>query len=194
MTQPDLDSIQAKIGKPNSPERETVLDRVFGPEDGAPEDAVAWLRSAADALNTATKGYDPSDWRDALRLLHSLRVVTARISQVDANLARWLYLHGEHGQHQTLDGIPGPFYIGRGRDSERWESAAAVQEYVDRKVQQHEGEFTPESVVEWVLEILPATASTALRKTAIKAAGMELDLYYTSEPGRIRIDLPKPPG
>lgn len=173
----------------------TSTDTIPNPTEteGIPQDAVAWARSAADALNTAMKGYDPKDWRDALRLLYDLRRVTTALGQIDANLARWLYLHGEHGHHQTLDGIPGPFYIGRGRDSERWEAPAAVQEYVDRKVEATQGEFTPESVVEWVLEILPATPSTSLRKTAIKAAGMDLDLYYSSEPGRIRIDLPRPP-
>lgn len=158
---------------------------------GTPEAAVDLFQSAADHLNTATKGYHPDDWRDALFLLRDLRAAMETVRKVDEALVRWLYLHGEHGQHQHLDGINGEFYIGRGRSKERWASAEGVREYVARKIVANEGEYPdPSEVVEWVLEVLPATTSTSLRKTPLRAVGMDVGDYLSSEPGTIKVDLP----
>jgi hypothetical protein len=163
------------------------------PAPGTPEDAVAWLRSATDALNTSMKGYDAEHWHDAARLLDSLRKVTARLGVLDASLVQWLYLHGEHGLHQQVPGIAGTVNITRGRAKERWAAPEAVREYVDRKMAELEGEIPdPEVVVGWVLEVLPASQSTSLRKTPLRAAGIDLDDFYWSEPGSLQVGLPKP--
>ena len=53
---------------------------------------------------------------------------------VDATLVQWLYLHGEHGLHQQVDGVPGSVNITRGRSRERWEVAPAVRDYVGAQI------------------------------------------------------------
>jgi hypothetical protein len=173
---------------PEPPETETPA-----PEPGSPEDAVAQLRSAAALLNTSMAGYQATHWHDAARLLDSLRKVTALLGMMDATLVQWLYLHGEHGLHQQVPGIAGAVNITRGRSKERWAAPEAVREYVDRKMGELEGEIPdPEVVVGWVLEVLPAGQSTSLRKTPLRAAGIDLEDYYWSEPGTLQVGLPKP--
>lgn len=160
-------------------------------EPETPEVVVAHLAHDVALLDTALAGYHPDDWRDALRLLAELRDALHRARQVDSILVRWLYLHGEHGQHQTADGIAGEFYIGRGRSREVWAGPEAIRDYVDRKLQETDGEFTHESVIEWVLELVPVTPSVGLRVTPLKAAGLDVADYRSSEPGSLRVDLPR---
>lgn len=160
--------------------------------DGTPEDAVAWLRSAAAALDTALAGYGPKEWRDALRLLADLRKVTDRLGKMDDTLVRWLYLHGEHGQHQHIDGIAGEFGIGRRREKERWDGEAGVRDYVAACIEGIGGEYPdPEQVVEWVLEVVPSLTSGGLRKTPLREKGMDPADYCTSEPGSLYVSLPR---
>lgn len=158
------------------------------------EDAVAWARSAADAVDKALLGYEPDDWQDAVRVLYSLRRVIETLRTSDASLVRWLYLHGEHGIHLHVEGVPGDVGITRGRSKERWAAPEAVHAYVDRQVEAIGGEFPdPRQVIEWVLEVLPATQSTALRKKPLREAGLDLEDFYTSEPGSLQVNLPRAP-
>ena len=187
---------------PDPPQETTVTDQpetgspdaeseTPAPETGTPEDAVAWLRSAADALDQSMKGYSAGHWHDAARLLDGLRNVTARLGLLDASLVQWLYLHGEHGLHQQVPGIAGSVNITRGRAKERWAAEEATREYVDRKMIELGGEVPdPAVVVGWVLEVLPATQSTSLRKTPLRDAGIDLEDFYWSEPGTIAVGLP----
>lgn len=155
---------------------------------GAPEDAVALVYDLAVNLDTLLSGYDPEDWHDMLPVLRSLRRGIERFRQVDAGLVRWLYLHGEHGQHQTLDGLGG-FSITRGRAKERWDVQGAAREYVDAKIVANGSEYPdPHEVLSWVLEVVSASAC---RKTPIRAAGLDVDDYYYSEPGTIQVTVPK---
>lgn len=172
---------------PNDPDRPKMP---AGPT--SPEDAVAWLRSAADAVNVAAFGYNPPDWRDALRLLDDLRKALRILGQVDANLSRWLYLNGEHGQHQHVDGISGEFAIGRRRSKENWAGDDGVRDYVAKCIEAIGGEYPdPDQVVEWVLEVVPSLTSAGLRKTPLRDKGLDPANYVTSEPGTIYVDLPR---
>lgn len=160
------------------------------PEPVPADDAVAAVRAAVDALNIAMRDYNPEDWVEALLLLRELRRTTAITGQLDASLVTWLYLHGEHGLHQQLPGIAGEVHIGRGRKRERWASQEAVRAYVAAKIEEIGGEFPdPATVVDWVLEVLPATASTSLRKTPIRAANLDLDEFYESLPGSPQVSV-----
>lgn len=155
---------------------------------GTPEDAVALVRDLAENLDTLLSGYEPEDWRDAVRVLHSLRRGIERLKVVDANLVRWLYLHGEHGQHQSLDGV-GPFSITRGRAKERWDVQGAAREYVETMIRRNDGEMPdPLQVLSWVLEVV---SSSACRKTPIRALGLDVEDFYSSEPGTIQVGLPR---
>lgn len=160
-------------------------------ERGTPEDAVGWLRSAAGALDTALRGYEPDDWRDAVRLLYALRKVTARLAALDAGLVRWLYLNGEHGHHQTLDGV-GAFSITRGRAKERWQVEPAVRDYVESRLEETGEEPDWEQVVAWVLEVMPTGTSVSVKKTPLRDAGLDVADYYASEPGSLQVGLPRP--
>lgn len=154
---------------------------------GAPEDAAGLVYDLAENLDTLLHGYDPEDWRDALRVLRALRRGIERLRQVDAGLVQWLYLHGEHGQHQTLDGL-GPFAITRGRSKERWEERSLAHDFVEAKIRANGGEAPdPREVVEWVLEL----GRLEPRKTPPRAMGMPLEDYYYSEPGTIQVTVPK---
>lgn len=160
--------------------------------EGSPEAAVAAVRDAADALNTALLGYHPGDWRDALYLLRDLRAATRVLTQLDASLVSWTYLHGEHGK-QVIDGL-GEVWVSRGRSKERWAGPEAINEYVDTKITGTGGELPdPRQVVEWVLEVLPATPSTSLRVTPLREAGLDPEDFRTSEPGNLSVTLPPPP-
>lgn len=164
------------------------------PGDAAtPEDCVAAVLAAAGRLNEALLAYAPPHWHDAARLLDRLRTATARLGALDASLVQWLYLHGEHGLHQQVEGIAGSVNITRGRSKERWAAPEAIGEYVDRKMVALGGEVPdPSEVVAWVLEVLPATQSSSLRKTPLRDAGIDLEDYYWSEPGNLQVGLPKP--
>lgn len=160
-------------------------------DDPTPEERVDAAQRAADALDEALAGYGPEDWTDAARLLYRLRKVTATLSRLDASLVTWLYLHGEHGLHQQVEGIPGAVNITRGRAKERWEAEAAVRDYVEAQIVARDGEAPdPLEVVEWVLAVVPATPSTSLRKTPLRDAGLDVQDYYTSEPGSLSVGLP----
>ena len=155
-----------------------------------PEAAVSWIRSAVDSLNTAMKGYNPEDWTDAVRLLHELRKPLTLLRTLDATLSTWIYLHGEHGLHITVEGVPGEVTVGRGRKKERWAGAEAVQEYVGRRIEELGGEMPdPETVIEWVLEVVPAASC---RVTPLRDVGIDVNDYRTSEPGTITIGTPRP--
>lgn len=160
--------------------------------DTDPTDVLFALRSMVDQLNAALKGYAPDDWRDAVRLLDRLRrTVTGPLKDLDAALVHWLYLHGEHGLHQHIDGVPGEFSITRGRARERWEAPEAVRAYVEARIMDNDGEMPdPLQVVAWVLDVVPATASTSLRKKPLREAGVDVDDYFTSEPGSLQVSLP----
>lgn len=164
------------------------------PGDAAsPEDCVAAVLAAAGRLNEALLAYAPEHWHDAARLLDRLRTATARLGALDASLVQWLYLHGEHGLHQQVDGIAGPVNITRGRSKERWAAPEAISEYVDRKIIANGSEVPdPSEVMAWVLEVLPATQSSSLRKTPLRDAGIDLEDFYWSEPGSLQVGLPKP--
>lgn len=175
-----------------------AAERVLPPEPEqpvepeTPEDAVAAARAAGKALSSALAGYEPEDWRDAVRLLHALRAAVEVLRVSDASLVRWLYLHGEHGQHQLLDGV-GAFSITRGRSKERWQVAPAAQDYVEAQIIARDGEVPdPRQVVEWVLEVLPSGESVSVKKTPLRKAGLDVDDYYTSEPGSLQVGLPRP--
>lgn len=155
------------------------------------EEFVTRLHDDADGLNVALKGYAPEDWRDAVRLLHRLRTAVGTLRDLDASLVQWLYLHGEHGMHQHIDGVPGEFAITRGRTKERWAAPEAVQAYVETQLERTGEVPDPLQVVAWVLEVLPATQSTSLRKTPLKDAGLDLSEYYWSEPGTLQVSTPR---
>lgn len=157
--------------------------------DSPPEDAVDAVRDAADRLNTALTGYAPDDWTDAVRLLHRLRSATRVLAQLDSTLTTWVYLHGEHGLHQQIEGVPGQVDITRGRAKDRWAAEEAVTAYVERKLTETGEVPDPLDVVAWVLEVVPASPSTKLRKTPLRAAGLDVDDYWTSEPGTIQVGL-----
>lgn len=158
------------------------------PDAGTPEHAVGMVRDVAEALDVVMAGYEPDDWRDAVRLLHALRRGIERLRTVDAHLVRWLYFHGEHGQHQTLDGV-GPFSITRTRAKERWDVQGTARDYVEAKIGETGGEMPdPLQVVSWVLEVV---SSSACRKTAVRAAHLDVEDYYSSEPGNPQVSLPR---
>lgn len=165
--------------------------QVTDPGDAAtPEECVAAVHRAAERLNEALAGYGPEDWRDAARLLDRLRKATRVLAQLDSALVLWLYLHGEHGLHQHVDGIKGEVHITRGRSKERWAAPEAVHAYVDAQMEQMEGEVPdPRVIVDWVLAVVPATASTSLRKTPLRESGLDLEDFYSSEPGTIQVSL-----
>lgn len=187
---------ETPVPEPTPPNVLTDLHVLAVPETTqplGPEAAVEAAVDVAGTVNNALAGYGPSDWRDAVRLLYRLRAAIDLLRKVDGNVVTWLYLHGEHGQHQILDGISGEFYIGRGREKERWESEQAVRDYVDAKLMDAEGEVPDhETLISWVLEVLPATASTAPRRTPLKAVGLDPRRYVEDEPGTIKVDLPRP--
>lgn len=155
-----------------------------------PEDVVFSLSSMADQLNASLRGYSPDDWRDAARLLHRLRVVTSTLKALDSSLVNWLYLHGEHGLHQVIDGVPGEVSITRGRSKERWDAEGAVKAYVEAQLRETGEVPDPLQVMAWVLEVVPATQSTSLRKTPLKEAKIDLADYYWSEPGTLQVSTP----
>lgn len=149
--------------------------------------ALVNLELAVDALNTAMKGYEPP-WLDALDDLKKLRRSTALLSSLDALIVKHLYLKGEHGK-RTIDGL-GEVWITRTRDGEKWAATAAVRAYVEQKILANDGEMPdPEQVMEWVLEVVPASK---LRVTPLRAVGLDVDEYRTSTPGKPSVTLPKP--
>lgn len=149
--------------------------------------ALVNLELAADALNTAMKGYEPP-WLDALDDLAKLRRATALLSSLDALIVKHLYLKGEYGK-RTIDGL-GEVWITRTRDGEKWATTEAVREYVAQKILANDGEMPdPDQVLEWVLEVVPASK---LRVTPLRAVGLDVDEYRTSTPGKPSVTLPKP--
>lgn len=160
-----------------------------------PDDAPGWVAqalAAAQGLNGALPSYAPEHWHDAARLLHELRKVTAMLGMLDSSLVQWLYLHGEHGLHQQVPGIPGSVNITRGRAKERWDAEGAVKAYVEAQLAETGEVPDPLQVMAWVLAVLPATQSTSLRKTPLREAGVDLEDYYWSEPGTLQVGLPRP--
>lgn len=160
------------------------------PVDVTPEEAVARLQAAAHVLDVALLGYTTNDWESAVRLLRDLRRALRRAAQVDANLVTWLYLHGEHGKHLQVDGVSGTVAIGRGRSKVRWEGPDAVRDYVAARITANDGEMPdPDTVIDWVLEVVPATPSTELRKTPLREAGLDPEDYSQSEPGTVSVSV-----
>lgn len=154
--------------------------------------AVSSIAAAVLGLNTAMRGpnVEALDVLDTLHLLRRLRHEVETLQRLDATLVKHAYVRGEHGR-QLIDGV-GQVYIGRARAGERWESEAGVREYVERKLIEVGGELVdPEVIVGWVLEVLPATSSTKLRTTPLKAVGIDVEDYRSSVPGKLRVDLPK---
>lgn len=172
-----------------TPEPGSVAAQAYAeePPPMTPEEEVEWIRATAELLDEALAAYAPGDWRDAARLLYALREPLTRLRRIDADLSRWLYLHGEHGLHQHIDGIKGSVNITRGRAKERWETDAAVKDYIDQKMDALEGEIPdPEVVLSWVAEV---ASIGYIRKTPLRAAGLDVDDYYTSEPGTISVSI-----
>lgn len=165
------------------------------PDDPFPSEPGPYVENAATAaagLSRVLGGYSPEDWRDAVRLLREVRRVKETIARADDTLSRWLYLHGEHGIHLRVDGIPGDVGITRGRSKERWAAPEAVRDYVEAQIVANDGEVPdPLQVVAWVLDVLPSGTSTSCKKTALRNAGLDVEDYLTSEPGSIRVDLPR---
>ena len=185
-------------GCPCAPESETPMTEspavqlVAGAASGppVPPDVIDALSDLADLLQRVMLDYGPDDWRDAVRLLRDLRAVTKELGKTDAQLVRWLYLHGEHGHHLQIEGVSGNVSIGRGRAKDRWDSRQAVFDFVEAKIRANDGEMPdPNVVADWVMEVVPATASTALRKTPLREAGLEVEDYWTSEPGTISVSI-----
>lgn len=153
-----------------------------------PEDAAAVVALAVTDLAEALTGYHADDWRDAVHLLRAVRASRHRLAALDDTLTRWLYLHGEHGQHQLIDGIPGQVAITRSRARERWDERGVLTDYIEAKIRANDGEAPdPLEVVSWVLEV----ASVGYcRTTAVRAAGLDVADYRTSEPGKPSVSVP----
>jgi hypothetical protein len=154
-----------------------------------PTHSAGLVSVAVDVLNRHLVGYDPSDWRDAVRLLHEIRRPLALLRIIDSTLSTWIYLHGEHGLHQTIDGVPGPIDVTRGRARERWAFAELAQDYVGTKIEAAGGELVdPDQIVAWVLEVISPGRG---RVGVTQDAGLDVADYRTSEPGTIQIGLPQ---
>lgn len=184
MTEPTPPAPPAEADTPDHPEQ------AEGWRSVTVDELLYDLEAAARSVDRGLLGYHPDDWRDAARTLHQIRQSTARLKRLDSKLGTWLYLHGEHGMHQLVEGI-GAVSITRGRAKERWAAEEAVAAYVAAKIEANGGEYPdPSTVVDWVLEVVPATASTNLRKPPLRDAGIDVQDYYASEPGTISIGLP----
>lgn len=173
---------------------ERMLEAEPAPSTPAPSEglqgAVETLRDAADALNTAALGtVETTDWQDAIRYLADLRDATDHIGAVTAGLTRHVYLTGEHGD-VDVDGV-GRVKIARARDRKEWDSRGAVFAYIDARMVAREGELPdPTDVAEWVMDVLPATASTSCKVTPLRAVGLDPKAFCEDKPGKIGVTLP----
>lgn len=152
-----------------------------------PEDHVDWLGATAELLDEALAGYSPEDWTDAVRLLHALRKPIETLRRIDSNLSTWVYLHGEHGLHQQIEGIPGRVNVTRGRSKEKWAGKEAATAYVEAQITAIEGELPdPLQVVEWVTDV---ASIGYCRKGKLREAGLDVDDFYESLPGTISVSI-----
>lgn len=152
--------------------------------------AVEAVRDAAGALNTAALGQiDATDWQDAIRYLLALRDATDHIGVVAASLTKHTYLVADHGD-QDVEGV-GRVKIIRARDRKQWEPREAVFAYLDARMMALEGEVPdPTVVADWVMDVLPATASTSCKVSGLKAVGLDPKAFCEDTPGPIRVELP----
>lgn len=159
-------------------------------EPAGPLDLVREMLGRSHFLQREMLDYSAEDWRDAVRLLRDLREVTRELGKIDAQLVHWLYLHGEHGHHMQIDGVSGNVAIGRGRSKVRWAAREAVFDYVRARITANDGEMPdPNDVADWVMEVVPATESTALRKTPLRKMDLDPEDYCTSEPGSLQVSI-----
>lgn len=157
------------------------------------EQAVELALAAAQTLSESAVDVqvDPLPWQDALDLLRTVRRAKWLLDTVDSRLVKHAYLHGEHGK-RLIDGI-GEVWVGRGRSKEHWDERGVAQAVIDAKMADFEGAEEgrlpdPWDVAEWLLEVLGVGY---VRKTALDTLGIPREPFYTSEPGTLKVDLPK---
>lgn len=152
--------------------------------------AVEAVLHAAEQLNTAALGtIDATDPTDAICYLDQLRDTTDHIGTVVAGLTKHVYLTAEHGD-QDIPGV-GRVWVGRSRDRKEWDSRGAVFAYIDAKMIAAEGELPdPTVVADWVMDVLPATASTSCKVSGLKAVGLDPKVFCEEKPGKISVTLP----
>lgn len=142
------------------------------------------LEAGVDLLDGEVRRAKDGD--SALRLLYDLRQVLGSLHVLEASLIQTAYLHGEHGDVR-IEGLP-PVKVTRGRDRREWDPRGAVFAYLGAKLEAVEGEYPdPRTVADWVMEVLPANASTSCKVTALRAAGIEPKDYCIESPGRLTV-------
>lgn len=127
----------------------------------------------------------PSDAADSLRVLYALRQSLGRIRDVEAALVQHIYLTGDHGDVR-VDGLP-PAKVQRGRDRKEWDPRGAVFAYIDAKLTETGEVPEPSAVADWVMEVLPANASTSCKVTALRSVGLDPKDWCVESPGRLTV-------
>lgn len=144
------------------------------------------LEPTVEQLGTLRPG--DLDWQDAIRVLARIRKVLETIRVVDADLVRHIYLTGEHGD-QELEGL-GRVRVVRGKERIRWESRSAVFAYLDSMMVEQGGEIPePAQVAEWVMEVLPANASTSVKVSGLKRVGIDPRSFCEESPGALAVQF-----
>ena len=147
------------------------------------------LAEAADALNAAAVTMGTYDPVELIRTLATLRYAIRELQTIDAGLVRDIYLRAEHGD---LD-VPGlgRVSVKRSRDRTKWEAREAVFAYVDAQMTAREGELPdPTDIADWVMDVLPATASTECKVTALRKVGLDPKAFCEDLPGKPQVVLP----
>lgn len=120
----------------------------------------------------------------ALHLLYSLRESLGMLRDLDAALARHIYLAGEHGDVR-VEGLP-PARVQRGRDRKAWDGRGMAMAVVDAKLKETGEVPTPHEVASWVLD---AVGIGYGRVTVLRALGLKPGDYCESSPGAISVQF-----
>lgn len=152
------------------------------------EQAVELAVAAAGAVQFTAAGGRTEDTPTLLGILQQLRHTKWLLDETDASICRHLYLTSEHGK-RVVDGV-GQVAVYRTRSKEKWDTQGVARAVVDARMEDRGGEVPddPWEVAEWLLEVLGVQY---VRKTALDTLGIPRDPFYDSEPGSIRVDVPR---
>lgn len=141
----------------------------------------------AEAGARLLAAYDDDPGPDGFAILRTVRRGISRGRDVDALLCKWAIDTQPYGE-QTVEGV-GAVRVRRTQAAVKWDERGTAYAYLAAKLQAVEGEYPdPETVIDWLLE---AAAVSYYRKTALTAAGLDPEEFYTSQRGNPAVDLPK---